>query len=171
MTVVRGRADSLICCARQQDDGKVFFILNQRGEAENATIDLDCMGEAQQWNAETGEVTAIPYSVADNKTQLYQQTQSIVECGTADRKVIVICQFLAQFLQGEMSTHAVYCIKDSKPLGSLSMLVQFQIGSQDILDCCLDIFSHFMWLMWFKTAQNYYFFWRNRQQLFKKYLN
>ena len=73
MTVVKGRADSLICCARQQDDGKVFFILNQRGEAENATIDLDCMGEAQQWNAETGEVTAIPYSVADNKTRLQLQ--------------------------------------------------------------------------------------------------
>jgi hypothetical protein len=92
--------------------------------------------------------------MADNKTHLYQQTQSIVECGSADREIIVICQLVAQFLQGEMATHAVYCIKDSKPLWSLSMLVQFQIGSQDILDRCLDILSHFMWLMWLKTAQN-----------------
>ena len=73
MTVVGGRADSLICCARIMDDGKVFFILNQRGEAENATIDLDCMGEAQQWDAETGEVKAIPYSVTGNKTRLQLQ--------------------------------------------------------------------------------------------------
>lgn len=70
MTVVDGRADSLTCCARQLDDGKVFFILNQRGEPENATVDLDCVGEAQLWDAETGRVTAFPFTIKDNKTRL-----------------------------------------------------------------------------------------------------
>ena len=70
MTVVGGRADSLTCCARQLDHAKVFFILNQRGEAEEATLDLDCMGTVERWDAETGEVSTLPYTVAGNKTRV-----------------------------------------------------------------------------------------------------
>jgi hypothetical protein len=51
------------------------------------------------------------------------------------------------------------------------MIVQFQVAGQYVSDRSLIAFSHFMWLNWLKTAQNYYFFFRKRQELFKKYLN
>ena len=84
-------------------------------------------------------------TVTHHKPQLYQQTQRIVKRSAADREIIVVGQLVAQFLQREMPVHAIYCIKDSKALRSLSMFVQFQISGQDVLDRCLDILSHFMW--------------------------
>jgi len=70
MEVAAGRADSLICCARQTDGAKIFFILNQRGEAENATLDLDGMGEAELWDATTGETHRLTSTVVGNRTRI-----------------------------------------------------------------------------------------------------
>ena len=68
--VVEGRADSITYCARQTADSKVFFILNQFSTPQTLTLDLDCMGEAQLWDAMTGEIHTIKSSVVDNKTRL-----------------------------------------------------------------------------------------------------
>ena len=85
-------------------------------------------------------------AVADYKTQLYQQAQRVVERGTTDGEIVFASQLVAQFLQREMARHAIHRIKDGKALRGLSMPVQFQIAGQDVLDRCLDILSHFMWL-------------------------
>ncbi|MBR7054577.1 MAG: right-handed parallel beta-helix repeat-containing protein [Prevotella sp.] len=70
MEVTAGRADSLVCCARQTEEAKIFFILNQRGEDETVTLDLDCMGEAQLWDAMTGETQKLPFKVVNCKTRV-----------------------------------------------------------------------------------------------------
>jgi hypothetical protein len=70
-----------------------------------------------------------------------------------------------------MPTHAVDSIQDGIALRRLAMIVQFQVAGQYVSDRSLIAFSHFMWLNWLKTAQNYYFFFRIRQELFKKNLN
>ena len=70
MEVAEGRADSIAYCARQTDNAKIFFILNQRSAEETVTLDLDCMGEAQLWDASTGETKPLPFTVVDNKTRV-----------------------------------------------------------------------------------------------------
>lgn len=70
LKVVEGRSDSIAYTARQTDDARIFFILNQRSSQETLTIDLDCMGEPQLWDAWTGEITNIPFTVVDDKTRV-----------------------------------------------------------------------------------------------------
>ncbi len=70
LTVVSGRADSIAYCARKTDDSKVFFILNQQSMRQALTIDLDCMGEAQLWDAQTGDIHPLESKVAGNKTRI-----------------------------------------------------------------------------------------------------
>ena len=84
-------------------------------------------------------------AVAHHQAQLNQQAQRIVERGTTDGEIVFASQLLTQFLQREMTRHAIHRIKDGEALRGLSMPVQFQIAGQDILDRCLDILSHFMW--------------------------
>jgi len=50
-----------------------------------------------------------------------------------------------------MAGRAVYGIEDGIALWRLPALVEFQIVGQDILDPFFDVFSHFMWLNWFKN--------------------
>ena len=70
MLVSEGRSDSLVCCARQTADSRIFFLLNQKGEAKDVTLDLDAMGEAQLWDAATGEIHALPFTVTDGRTRV-----------------------------------------------------------------------------------------------------
>ena len=70
LTVVSGHADSIAYCARKTDRGMIFFILNQQAAGQTLTLDLDCMGEAQLWDAMTGTIRPLSSSVVDNKTRL-----------------------------------------------------------------------------------------------------
>ncbi|MBQ6228502.1 MAG: glycoside hydrolase [Prevotella sp.] len=70
LTVVSGHADSIAYCARKTDRGMIFFILNQQAAGQTLTLDLDCMGEAQRWDAMTGTIRPLSSSVVDNKTRL-----------------------------------------------------------------------------------------------------
>ncbi|MBO4659126.1 MAG: glycoside hydrolase [Prevotella sp.] len=70
LRVVEGRADSIVYCARKTDDGMVFFILNQRSAPDTLTLDLDCMGEVQLWDAMTGDTRRLKSSVVDDNTRL-----------------------------------------------------------------------------------------------------
>ncbi len=70
MTVVAGRPDSIAYTARKTADGRIFFLLNQRSEPEQITVDLDGMGVPQLWDAMTGETTALPFTVVDNQTRV-----------------------------------------------------------------------------------------------------
>jgi len=70
-----------------------------------------------------------------------------------------------------MTINAVNGIQDGISLRSLAKSIQFQVVGQDVLDRHFDVFSHFMWLNWLKTAQNYNILFRIRQYLFKKVLN
>jgi hypothetical protein len=110
-------------------------------------------------------------AVANDQTHLHKELQRIIQCGPTDRKSQFLVQFLAQLLERKMPTHAVDSIQDGIALRRLAMIVQFQVAGQYVSDSSLIVFSHFMWLNWLKTAQNYYFFFRIRQELFKKYLN
>ena len=80
-----------------------------------------------------------------HKAQLNKQAQRIVKRGTTYREIVVVSQFVAKLLQGEMPCNAIHRIEDGKALWRLPALVQFQIAGQDILDRCLNVFSHFMW--------------------------
>lgn len=70
MEVSSGGADSIVACARQTDDAKIFFILNQKSSEAAVIVDFDCMGEAEVWDAMTGETKRLPFSVVDNKTRV-----------------------------------------------------------------------------------------------------
>ena len=70
MLVSEGRADSLVCCARQTADSRIFFLLNQKGEAKEVTLDLDAMGEAQLWDAANGEIRTLPFTVTNGRTRV-----------------------------------------------------------------------------------------------------
>ena len=70
LNVVKGDADSIVYCARQTNDSRIFFILNQRSTAQTLTIDLDCMGEAQLWDAMSGKILVLNSNVVNNKTRI-----------------------------------------------------------------------------------------------------
>jgi hypothetical protein len=110
-------------------------------------------------------------TVANDQPHLHEEFQRIVQGSPANGETQFLVQLLTQLLKRKMPLHAIDSIQDGVTLRSLTMIVQFQIARQYISDCRLIVFSHFMWLNWLKTAQNYYFFFRIRQELFKKYLN
>jgi hypothetical protein len=110
-------------------------------------------------------------TVANHQPHFHKELQRIIQCGPTDGETQFPVQLLAQLLKREMSYHTIDSIQNSITLRSLAMIVQFQIARQYVSDCRLIAFSHFMWLNWLKTAQNYYFFFRIRQDLFKKNLN
>jgi hypothetical protein len=110
-------------------------------------------------------------TVANHQPHFHKELQRIIQCGPTDGETQFPVQLLAQLLKREMSYHTIDSIQNSITLRSLAMIVQFQIARQYVSDCRLIAFSHFMWLNWLKTAQNYYFFFRIRQDLFKKILN
>ena len=86
LQVVEGRADSIAYHARKTADSRIFFIPNQRSEAESLTIDLDCVGEVQQWDALTGDITTLPYSVVDDKTRVSLNLPAWQSCILVVRK-------------------------------------------------------------------------------------
>ncbi len=84
LTVVAGHADSIAYTARKTADAHIFFLLNQRSHSTQVTVDLDCMGEAQLWDAMTGDVHSIPFTVVGN------QTRVTLDMKAWDAKIIVV---------------------------------------------------------------------------------
>lgn len=79
---------------------------------------------------ETGLVTGFLLEiVSDNKSQLDEEMYGIVEGCPTDPEEILL-HLGAEFLQGEMSIHTVYGIKNGKPFRGLPAIILLQIVGQ-----------------------------------------
>ena len=94
LTVVEGRADSIAYCSRIADGRRIFFVLNQRGTAETITIDLDCMGQPEEWDAMNGGVRQLPFTVMGRKTRIKMQLEPW------QSKIIVVTRRTAEYRVG-----------------------------------------------------------------------
>ena len=70
MEIVEGEPDGISYTARQQNNRKVYFLFNQQENGKSLTIDFDVMGEAQLWDAATGNIQVIDSKVVNNKTRV-----------------------------------------------------------------------------------------------------
>ena len=94
LAVVKGHADSIAYCSRVCDGRRIFFVLNQSAASQTVTLDLDCMGQAEEWDAATGEVRQLPFSVAGRKTRV------CLNFGGWQSKIIVVTRRTVEYRVG-----------------------------------------------------------------------
>lgn len=69
LSVIDGNS-RLTYCSRQIDGHRAFFVLNQEDRPQTLTLELDCMGDVELWDALSGTIQPLPFKVSGNKTRI-----------------------------------------------------------------------------------------------------